>query len=290
MNSRRVFSPSSDRRRNKMAAGLQTSIWNNNIRSVLLLIAYPLILMGIVWACAAGGTYAHFLGLGGYNPYTYEQASGPNPNTAIVVANGLIAEYWPIILAVVGIWFIISYFWHSSMINALSHAQPVLRTQEPELYNLLENLCIAEGMTMPTLNIIESGARNAFASGIDDRSYSVTVTRGLVDSLSKDELEAVLAHELTHITNPRRAAADGHGDFYRHGRLRRAIMLVLAASRASLPWTPERQGWKRQVAAAVSSSSSRSGLFCISAISPRCSCASRSRAAVNSWRMPGPCR
>ena len=184
-----------------MAAGLQTSIWNNNIRSVLLLIAYPLILMGIVWACAAGGTYAHFLGLGGYNPYTYEQASGPNPNTAIVVANGLIAEYWPIILAVVGIWFIISYFWHSSMINALSHAQPVLRTQEPELYNLLENLCIAEGMTMPTLNIIESGARNAFASGIDDRSYSVTVTRGLVDSLSKDELEAVLAHELTHITN-----------------------------------------------------------------------------------------
>lgn len=62
----------------------------------------------------------------------------PVSNTAIVVANGLIAEYWPIILAVVGIWFIISYFWHSSMINALSHAQPVLRTQEPELYNLLE--------------------------------------------------------------------------------------------------------------------------------------------------------
>jgi heat shock protein HtpX len=184
-----------------MAAGLQTSIWNNNIRSVLLLAAYPFILMGIVWAAAAGGTYAHFLSIGGYSPHTYGHVSGPDPNTAVFVANGLIVQFWPIILAVVGIWFVISYFWHSSMINALSHAQPVLRTQEPELYNLLENLCIAEGMTMPTLNIIETPARNAFASGIDDRSYSVTVTRGLIDSLSKDELEAVLAHELTHIVN-----------------------------------------------------------------------------------------
>ncbi len=184
-----------------MAAGLQTSIWNNNIRSVLLLMAYPLIIMGIVWAAAAAGTYAHLFGMGGYSPHTYQRGSGPDPGAAIAVANGLLAEFWPVILAVVGIWFVISYFWHSSMINALSHAQPVLRTQEPELYNLLENLCIAEGMTMPTLNIIETGARNAFASGIDDRSYAVTVTRGLIDSLSKDELEAVLAHELTHIIN-----------------------------------------------------------------------------------------
>ncbi len=184
-----------------MAAGLQTSIWDNNIRSVILLAAYPLILMGIIWAAAVGGTYAHFHEIGRYSPQTYAHVSGPDPNTAIAIANGLVAEFWPIILAVVGIWFIISYFWHSSMINALSHAQPVLRTREPELYNLLENLCIAQGMPMPVLNIIETPARNAFASGINDRSYAVTVTRGLLDTLSKDELEGVLAHELTHIIN-----------------------------------------------------------------------------------------
>jgi heat shock protein HtpX len=184
-----------------MAEGLQTSIWNNNIRSAILLMAYPFILMGIIWAATAAAMFANFHERGGYDPQTYQRVSGPDPSTAIAVANGMIMEFWPIILAVVAIWFIIAYFWHSSMINALTHARPVLRTEEPELYNLLENLCIAQGLTMPVLNIIDTTARNAFASGINDKSYSITVTRGLLDTLSKDELEAVLAHELTHIIN-----------------------------------------------------------------------------------------
>src|SRR5690606_1841292 len=73
--------------------------------------------------------------------------------------------------------------------------------EEPELYNLFENLCISVGLPTPRLEIIESHARNAFASGIDRRSYCVTVTRGLMQSLSADELDGVLAHELTHILN-----------------------------------------------------------------------------------------
>jgi heat shock protein HtpX len=184
-----------------MAAGLQTSIWNNNFRSMLLLAVYPFLLMGIIWAVTVAVLYGQYHQAGGYSPHTYERVSGPDPNAAMQVANGVLFEYWPIILAVVGIWFVIAYFWHSSMINALSHARPVLRTEEPELYNLLENLCIAEGITMPTLNIIETPARNAFASGISDNTYAVTVTRGLINTLSKDELEGVLAHELTHIIN-----------------------------------------------------------------------------------------
>jgi heat shock protein HtpX len=174
-----------------MAAGLQTSIWDNNLRSILLLAAYPFIIAGLVWAigwilgAAQGGSVS-----GSIN---YEF----NTN----YANAIIAEFWPAILGVISIWFIISYFFNTSMIRALSHAHPVTRKEEPELYNLLENLCIAEGMTMPALNIIETHARNAFASGIDTRSYTVTVTRGLLNSLSKDEVEGVLAHELTHIIN-----------------------------------------------------------------------------------------
>ena len=87
------------------------------------------------------------------------------------------------------------------MIRKLSHSHPVTRKEEPELYNLLENLSITAGITTPRLEIIETHARNAFASGIDQKSFTVTVTRGLMNSLTKDELEGVLAHELTHILN-----------------------------------------------------------------------------------------
>jgi heat shock protein HtpX len=66
---------------------------------------------------------------------------------------------------------------------------------------MLENLCISRGLPMPYFQIIENDALNAFASGINQKTYSITVTRGLLNKLEKDELEAVLAHELTHIIN-----------------------------------------------------------------------------------------
>src|SRR4029077_16804526 len=78
-------------------------------------------------------------------------------------------------------------------------AAPVTREESPELYNLLENLCISRGLTTPRLYIIDTPAMNAYASGIDQKSYAITVTRGLLETLNRDELEAVLAHELTHI-------------------------------------------------------------------------------------------
>jgi len=168
-----------------MASGLQTHIWNNNLKSIILLTLYPFIIIALVWACA----------------FVISGAQTISSNTSPQFANTIIVAYWPIIFSIIIIWFLISYFFHSSMIRKLSHAKLVTRQQEPELYNLLENLCISRGMTMPHLNIIESHARNAFASGIDEKSFAVTVTRGLMNSLAKDELEAVLAHELTHIMN-----------------------------------------------------------------------------------------
>lgn len=184
-----------------MAAGLQTSIWNNNIRSVLLLAIYPFIIAGLVWACAyiVGISQANYHVMN--SPYGMEPQQFIGNEIPVRFANVMIMQYWPTILTVIAVWFVIAYFWNAKMIRALSHAHPVTRKEEPELYNLLENLCISQGMTMPTLNIIETHARNAFASGIDERSYSVTVTRGLLNSLSRDEVEGVLAHELTHIMN-----------------------------------------------------------------------------------------
>ncbi len=175
------------------AAGLQTHIWNNNLKSLMLLGLYPLLMIGLVWACSAvsTGLFIHQAPYGG--PTSGQIVTG--------FANNVIFNYWPTILAVIIIWFIVAYFFHTRMIRALSHSKPVSRQQEPELYNLLENLSITAGIPMPRLEIIETHARNAFASGIDTKSFAVTVTRGLMNSLTKDELEAVLAHELTHILN-----------------------------------------------------------------------------------------
>jgi heat shock protein HtpX len=77
----------------------------------------------------------------------------------------------------------------------------VTRQEAPRLYNLLENLCISRGITMPKLKVIEDDNLNAFATGMNDKQYSITVTSGLINSLNDAEIESVLGHELTHIRN-----------------------------------------------------------------------------------------
>jgi heat shock protein HtpX len=87
------------------------------------------------------------------------------------------------------------------MIDAITGGQDVTRQEEPRLYNLLENLCISRGITMPKLKVMESDALNAFATGLNEKQYSITVTTGLLARLDDPEVEAVLGHELTHIRN-----------------------------------------------------------------------------------------
>ena len=87
------------------------------------------------------------------------------------------------------------------MIDAVTGATPVTRKEEPRLYNILENLCISRGIPMPTLRVADDDALNAFATGMNPKQYSITVTRGLMNALNDQELEAVLGHELTHIRN-----------------------------------------------------------------------------------------
>ena len=75
------------------------------------------------------------------------------------------------------------------------------RKENKRVYNLVENLCISMGMNMPKINIIEDNSLNAFASGIDEKSYSITLSAGIINKLDDEELEGVIAHELTHIRN-----------------------------------------------------------------------------------------
>jgi len=107
----------------------------------------------------------------------------------------------PWITIAVIIWFIIAWFSHVAIINAATNSKPLERKENKAVYNLVENLCISTGMRMPMINIIEDRSLNAFASGINQRTYSISLSRGIIEKLSEDELEAVIAHELTHIRN-----------------------------------------------------------------------------------------
>lgn len=99
------------------------------------------------------------------------------------------------------LWILIAYKFHQSMIDAVTGGREVTRMEEPRLWNLLENMCISRGIAMPKLKVMPSDALNAFATGLTEKQYSITVTSGLVGALDDHEIEAVLGHELTHIRN-----------------------------------------------------------------------------------------
>jgi heat shock protein HtpX len=99
------------------------------------------------------------------------------------------------------LWIVIAYYFHQSMIDAVTGGQEIERNDQPRLYNLLENLCISRGIATPKLKLVDSDALNAFATGMNPKQYSITVTSGLINRLDDAEIESVLGHELTHIRN-----------------------------------------------------------------------------------------
>ena len=107
----------------------------------------------------------------------------------------------PFVLGGVGIWFAVAYFSNTSMIRHATGARPLERRENPRVYNIVENLTMTCGMDMPKVNIIDTPELNAFASGIDRDSYTVTLTTGICERLNDDELAGVIGHELTHIRN-----------------------------------------------------------------------------------------
>ena len=94
---------------------------------------------------------------------------------------------------------LISFLFSKNAVLAMSHAKKVEHRDNPDLYNLLENLAISRGLPTPTLYIIEDTAPNAFATGTTKKGAAVAVTTGILQKLNKQELEGVLAHELAHI-------------------------------------------------------------------------------------------
>lgn len=159
--------------------GLHGQIKSNNFKSILLLIGFPaVILLGIL--------LVFFI----LNKGVWDDALQRDFLTTL-----------PIVLGVVGIWFLIAFVFNAKMIQFATKSKPLERKENLRVYNLVENLCMSQGMSIPEIYIMESSALNAFASGLNEKTYAVTLTRGIIDTLDDNELEGVIAHELTHIRN-----------------------------------------------------------------------------------------
>ena len=159
--------------------GIHTQITRNNTKSILLLIGFPAVIIGAIWL-------------------------------AIFLMNEGVWDHWatqeflaiaPIVMGAVALWFLIAFLWHSKMIHFATGAKPLERKENMRVYNLVENLCMSQGMKMPKVYVIESNALNAFASGLNEKTFAITLTRGIIDHLDDAELEGVIAHELAHIIN-----------------------------------------------------------------------------------------
>src|SRR5580704_1846456 len=168
------------------AYGLYSHIQSNRRRSIALLIGLFFLIYLMVYAGALAA-----------------EALSVNADSDVLMqlawTDFLHAAPW----ATVGtaLWVVIAYYFHQNMIDALTGGREVTRAEEPRLYNILENLCISRGITMPKLKVMESDALNAFATGMSAKQYSITVTMGLIERLNDAEIEGVLGHELTHIRN-----------------------------------------------------------------------------------------
>lgn len=168
------------------AIGLKTHIWNNALKTVLLLLGFPFLMLIVCYAFTL--LWVAFL-------------EDPEVLSGLARALDVLPMAVPLALAVSGGWLLFSFFAHQWMIDKLTGATKIDRGSEPRLYNMVENLAISRGLPVPSIRIIERSALNAYASGVRREHYAITVTRGLLDELDDAELEAVLAHEMTHIIN-----------------------------------------------------------------------------------------
>ncbi len=96
---------------------------------------------------------------------------------------------------------LISYYAGASMVLAVSRARPIQHDDDPELFNVVEEMAIAAGVPMPAVYLVNDPAPNAFATGRDPKHAAVTVTTGLRQIMSRDELQGVIAHEMSHVRN-----------------------------------------------------------------------------------------
>ena len=167
--------------------GIHTQQARNNFRSLLLLCLFPclIILLTFVFTVL----------------FMYYIQDDPELMEVLELSLPLCFAIAPFVLGAVAIWFVIAYFANTSIIRSATGARSLARRENKRVYNLVENLCMSQGMSTPKINIIEDDSLNAFASGINNSTYTVSLSRGIIEKLDDNELGGVIAHELSHIRN-----------------------------------------------------------------------------------------
>ena len=157
----------------------------NNRRTFVILCAFPIALFVIVFL-------SFWVGL---------QFTPSRPGDVMGVALEFSLKFFPLIALVAFIWIAVSCFVGDDIILAMAHARAITFEENRELFRLVENTAIMAGLPTPKIYMINDVSMNAFATGNKPESASISLTTGIVDSLDKTELQAVIAHELAHIGN-----------------------------------------------------------------------------------------
>lgn len=169
--------------------GIQTQKSRNDFFSMLLLFMFPCLVIGLVYLFCV---VLVKLGLAG----------NTEPEGSLLSASRIIfLKSAPYAVGGIAIWFLVAYFMNTLIIKSSTGAKTLERKANKRVYNLVENLCMSQGMGMPKIHILYDNSLNAFASGINRRTYTVTLSKGIIEKLDDEELEAVIAHELSHIRN-----------------------------------------------------------------------------------------
>ena len=156
----------------------------NQRKTVLLLVLFPVLLFVIFWVIIS----------------LFFVDSSTTGNVFDAWLNMTLGIF-PIVLLVLWIWWIVSFVLQKDIMFGLSWAKAITRKENPEIYNIVENLCISKGIPMPKIAIMNEQWMNAFATWWKKDDSWVAFTSGLLQNLNKNEIEAVAGHELTHLMN-----------------------------------------------------------------------------------------
>ena len=152
----------------------------NQKKTVLLLVLFPVFLFLIFWIILS------FF-------FTDSGSWGEWLNKTLTI--------FPLVIIGLGVWWVISFFLQKDIMFGLSWAKAITRKENPELYNIVENLCISKWLPMPKIAIMNEQWMNAFATWWRQKDSWIAFTSGLLQNLDKREIEAVAGHELTHLIN-----------------------------------------------------------------------------------------
>lgn len=176
-------------------ATLYEHIAENKRRTILLVLAFPVVFALFTWV-----VFAVFFWITGTltQPDTYQAVSQTDWVSSLT---GTMLVLVPLCWVVAMIWMGISFFFGDKWLMSGAGAIRVTEKDQPEIYHLVENLCMSRGLPVPRIYIMDDNSLNAFATGRDPKHASVALTKGIIQRLERVELEGVIAHELSHVEN-----------------------------------------------------------------------------------------